>query len=246
MTRVALLALLVTFALLLAGCGGGGGSGGGGGVRDATYLFVNLSPDSAPLDLLLDNTVSESDVTYGNRATGFRSAPEELVDLTLRTQDGTEADVIAHTFAPGTDVLVLALGLQTVPGTEFLKRLRIRLAGVNRAAPVGDRARLIVVNAYVERPGFDTPDLTFQNPGLTPLTKVTNIGFGDVREVVVDSGASDWEMRVSDADPLAAALASTNTTLAAGGVYVAVMGGLEGSADPTRRPAIRFISVPTR
>ena len=108
--------------------------------------------------------------------------------MSLRsTGDATDLWSESHTFASGTDSLVVAVGLrtpttdttQTPPAPELEKRLDARLrVSVDRTAPVGNRARIIVVNGFVRQAGDPTPSVDFRNPDDPPTTDVANLAFG--------------------------------------------------------------------
>ena len=242
--------LVLLGALALVGCGGGGG-GNGSSDRDARITYVNASPDSPSLDFALNGNVEASAVAYGT-ATAFKSTSAKDDDVALRAAgDSTDLWIESHTFSSDTDGLVLAIGLTTPPtddtvsppASELDKRLILAYANVNRTAPVGNRARLIVVNGYVAAAGSNSPSIDFRNPTDPPTTNIQGLGFGGSSFLDLDSGTANYEVRQNGTDGVL--VASTPLTLAPGNVYVALVSGLAG-ATGAAAPTIRLIPITTR
>ncbi len=242
--------LVVLGALALVGCGGGGG-GGGSSSSDARVSYVNASPDSGSLDFALNGNVKSSAVTYGT-ATSFDSTSPSDDDVALRSAgQSTDLWSESHTFGSDTDSLVVAIGLvtpptdssETPPAQELEKRLVLAYASVNRTAPVGNRARLVVVNGFVRQAGDPTPSVDFRNPEDPPTTNATGLAFGGSTSLDLDSGTANYEVRQTGTDQVF--ISSTPLTLAPGKVYLALVSGLEG-ATGTAAPVIRLIPLTTR
>lgn len=241
--------LVALGALALVGCGGGGG--GGSSNTDARVTYVNASPDSSTLDFALDGTVKASAVPYGT-ATAFTTTKPQDDDVSLRaTGNSTDLWSESHTFGTDSDNVVVGIGLQNPPtdgsetpsAPELEKRLVLAYTSINRTAPVGNRARIVVVNGFVRQAGDPTPSVDFRNPEDPPTTNATGLAFGGSTSLDLDSGTANYEVRQTGTDQVF--VASTPLTLAPGKVYIALISGLEGATDATA-PAIHLIPITTR
>ncbi len=252
MTKHAILGFLGALALF--GCGGGGNGGGSSSDSKPRVAYVNASSDAGGLDFLLNRATEASALPYGT-ATDFATVSAKDYDVSIRPNGSSETIWSeAHTFDAGAnavDNVVIALGLrtppsdttQTPPVVENDKRLVLSFATVDRNLPVGNRARLLIVHALVRKAGFGTPAIDFRNPGNTPAVEVTGIGFGGTIVKDVDSGSQTFEARQSGTEQ--DFVNSKTFTLTAGGVYVALVSGVEGGTG-SAAPDIRLIPIPTR
>lgn len=234
--------VLGAFALI--GCGGGGG-GGGSSAKPAHIAYVNASPDAGNLAFASDGDTKASSVPFGT-ATAFADVKAGDYDVSVLPAGGSEVLWSeTETYSADQDYLSIALGLRTpdvTQDTEREKRLILALGNVSRTAPTGSRARLLIVHAFVRKPGFSTPDLDFRNPEDTPVVNSTDIAFGSSRSIDVDSGSQTFQVRQNDTDQI---FATTTTTLDPGSVYIALISGLE-DATGDAAPSIRFIKLATR
>ncbi len=237
------LILGVLGALALFGCGGGGG---GSSTKPARVAYVNASPDAGNLDFLLDSDTKASAVSFGT-ATAFANVKPADYDASILATGNPEILWSeAKTFTANSDNLVVAVGLanpDTSQDTEQDKRILFTFAGIDRSVPTGNRARLIIVHAFVRQVGFGTPAIDFKGPGDNPVVGAdsANIAFGGTRTIVVDSGAQTFQIRQNGTDQV---FMEGTFTLAPSSVYLALVSGFEGTAGATA-PAIRLIPLPT-
>jgi hypothetical protein len=234
------LILGVLGAMALFGCGGGGGGNGAGNARVA---YINASPDSTNLAFDLNDDTKAASVPFGT-ATAFSSVKPGDYDVSIRPT--SSAQILwseAETLSAGQSYLALAIGLSNpdfTQDTEREKRVVISLDSVNRTAPTGSRARLVIVNAFVRKSGFASSSIDFRSTETPPVINSTGIDFGTANSIDVDSGAQTFEIRDTDSDQV---FTQGTATLDPGSVYVALVSGIEGSVDPSA-PAIRFIKLP--
>ena len=241
--------LTVLGALALFGCGGGGGGNGGRTSTEAKVAYVNASPDAPSLDFSRNGSVAKSAVAYGT-ATAFESAGATDADFSVRETGGVEnLWSEANTFADGTSNLVVAVGLRTPPVDdtttppipETIKRLVLSFGGVDRTAPNGGNARLILVNGLVRKAGFPTPPVDFRDLATPNLVAVNNLAFGAITSQDVAAGTQSFEVRQTGTSQVF--VASTSLALQSGKVYLALVSGLEGATDPALAPQIRLIPL---
>lgn len=245
-----LFAMICGLAVLaaVAGCGGGGG---GSNLPDPLLRFVNASPDANPLIFRVDS----NDDSLQSSALAYQASSADLgfdddgdVDLRLIDSVGSaELDAIAFTLTRDRKYVVLAKGLQNY-GNELLKRLRLVAFQYDKNAPNGTRARLLVIHAFMREAGFDTDNLDFQGGevGLydpnNPQFEVENIGFdadnASVKEV--DAGVPlIFEARRAGTENV---YASSTFTFDAGGIYLALITGIEGQPGALA-PQIQYIKL---
>jgi hypothetical protein len=232
-------------ATVMIGCGGGGS---GSDLADPVIRFVNASPDSNPQDFFIN---------LDNKAAGiaFVSASAEATtkkgDKDISVQDSTNQtvlDALAFNFAGDKKYVAITVGLQNF-GAEILKRLRLLAFEYNKNAPNGSKARLLVIHAFLRAPGFDTPNIDFQGGAVgsydpnNPQYSVTDIEFGGSAptELEVDSDvALIFQARRTDTENVYAA--DPSTTFDAGGIYLAIVTGVEG-AGGVQAPQIKYIKL---
>lgn len=241
MRSVASLKRILVLALATAGVliGGCGGSGGGSGLPDPTIRFFNGISDSALINFLLDDDIVGPQIAYLGSTPDFAS--EEAKERDLRIQvDGTSVDLWAEvvTLAKDKHYLVSAFGLLNF-GNETLKRARFVGIEVDRNAPSGTRARLLVFHGYNRRAGLDTPNIDFQTPGDNPQFKVSDIAYTSAKPLEVDAGNQTFEARRNGTETI---LVSQNVTLGGGKIYAAYVLGVEDEVGASA-PRIEFVEL---
>lgn len=236
MTRALGVLLCIGVGLLVVGCGG---TGGNGSLPNPVIRFINVSPDSVALDVLVDDDTIASAIAYLGSSPDFTSVEPGDRDVVM-LENGTTLELTAdvHAFAKDKSYLTVALGLENF-GTENLKRLRSLVFEIDRTVPNGNKARLFVVHAYNRAPGFDTPNIDFQTPGDNPLFKIPNMAFGDDATISIDSGVQTLEARRNGTT---AVLATGTFTLEAGKLYAAIVTGIEDAASP-QDPRILLVEI---
>lgn len=235
------LMLGVLGVLALAGCGGGGGGGGSSSSTKARIAFVNASPDAGNVDFLLDGDEKANAVAY-NGLTAFSDYSPSAYDVSTRTDGDTEILWSEQNdFNADQDSLVAAVGLKN-PGTELEKRLVLSFGTVDRTAPNGNKARLVIVHGFVRKVGFDTPSIDFRNPGNTPVVNSTNIAFGEMRSLDVDSGSQTFQIRQNGTEQV---FIEKTLNLAPGKIYLALISGQEDAAAPAA-PDLQLVEIPAR
>jgi len=232
-------------AALLSGCGGGGNPS---GLPDPLIRFVNCSPDSNPLDFFINLDNKAPALTFLS-STGDLSTKRGDKDISV--QDSTnqiEQDALSFTFADDNKYVSMTVGLENF-GAENQKRLRLLAFQYDKNAPNGSTARLLIVHAYMRATGFDTPNIDFQggNTGTydpnNPQFKVTDVPFANATPstLEVDSGVPlIFQARRAGTENVVASDAST--TFDAGGIYLALITGVEGGAG-VEAPQVKYIKI---
>lgn len=250
------LAALPMMCLLL-GCGGVKSSLSSPTNPDPFVLYINASPDVGGLDFYADNDKVVANAPYAPGLPEFM----DFQQLPFREEDGgawdiaitqvnspDELDAISPTLSLNTSHIVVAAGLYHFDNsifTEYEKRLTLFEFVVDRRPPNGNRARLIVVHAFMRSPGNLTPPLRFQTPGRNPTFQVNGIIFAGNKSFEVDSGTWTFEAKRDDL-PDGAVFATRTATLAPGAIYLVIVSGVEDSPDPLQQPKITFIQIPSR
>jgi hypothetical protein len=134
----------------------------------------------------------------------------------------------------------VGVGLTTY-GAETLKRLRLSILDYDRTIPNGNKARLIVVNAFNRKEGFEPTAIDFQD-GDVPQFQLRGIAFGDRQTIVVDAGTIAFEARQADSELVYAA---KTATFESGKIYLALITGVEDQTG-AKIPQIAYIPLPTR
>jgi hypothetical protein len=232
---------IVLLGLALAGCGGGGGQT-GSGTEDPEIRFINAAVDVPALDFRVNDRTEAAAVPYGmGNENGFRRFSAETYDVLIRPTGATE-DAWAETLqaAPDGDYIVAAFGLRDF-GDEFFKRLRTTQLEVNRTPPNGNKARLVVLNAFNRMTGAENVPVDFKNPGENPQYQLTGIGFGTTGTIEVDSGSQTFDVRLSGAEQV---YVSETLQLEPGKIYFVILGGIEEGAGP-QAPDIKLVEIAT-
>lgn len=235
-------ACLAAVGLLLAGCGGGGSGGTSARTEDPEVRYVNASVDTPSLDFLVNDRTEAAAVPYGEgNANGFRRLSQEIYDVFLRPNGATE-DAWAETFtaAADEDYVLAGFGLRDF-GADPAKRLRLAKVGVDRTVPNGNKARLIVLNAFNRAEGFENTPIDFKNPGENPQFEISDLGFGGTQSLLVDSGDQTFDVRLSNAEQV---FASETLALGSGKVYFVLVTGIEDGTG-TRVPDIKLVELET-
>ncbi len=227
-----------SFALAVVGCGGSGGSG--TATSKPKIRVINASPDSNPVEVQFTTVDLEAGLAYLDTSSVFHEKKADTYDVAVF--DSVTSDSLwseTTTVANDKKYLVVTYGLENY-GTETIKRLRTAEFVVDLTSPVGNKAKLIVFHAFNRGVGFDTPAIDFQNPGDNPQYALANITFGGQQSITVDSGNSlTFDVRRNGTQQV---YASTTPNLDAGGVYLALVSGVEGAVSP-QDPRVTFFKL---
>lgn len=217
-------------------CGGGGG---GANTNPPRLRYLNGSPDSAPLTFKLDSDNRVTGVTYPGVSPNIDSVMQDGYDFAV-AEDGDNPDLDSAAFGIVNEheYLVGAVGLKNF-GDEFFKRLRLVVYDVNLTPPNGNRSRIYAINGFVRAVGFDTPAVDLRNPVENPTYKIENIAFGGIGTAEIDSSTQTFEARRNGSTTV---YATGTGTFEPGGVYVAMIAGIEGGVG-TQAPRIEFLRI---
>jgi hypothetical protein len=223
-------------AIALVACGGGGG---GSSVNKPRLRYVNASPDALPLTFTLDGDTKATGVSYLNLSPNFQEEDQDTYDVGMHEDgDNPGLDAIAAGFANEKEFLIAGVGLKNF-GAETLKRLRLFAMEVSLTAPNGSRSRIYVLHAFNRSVGLDTPSIDMRNPGDNPQYKVENIAYGTIGAIEIDASTQTFVARRNASESVYA----TNTgTFVAGGIYLAIVSGIEGGAG-AQAPVIQFVKI---
>lgn len=247
--------------LVLAGCGGGGGGGAATG-KDPFAIFVNASENSGSVQFALNDEPKGGVLAQLKQSApvqfGFLDQATGGYDVTLESADRSDVfDAETRVFDRDSSTLVMGFGLRAF-GTEDAKRLRLGFFGVDRTAPVGNRARLIVLHAYNLRPGFQTPNIDFLSADPSdpdnldnPQFSLGDISYGQARVITVDvdpvaANALLWVVKRTDADARLSRAVRPSPALKPGAIYLVVVSGLEDADADTRDARLTFLEIPTQ
>lgn len=232
------IALGLAIAVII-GCGGGSG-GGSTSLPDPLVKAINASSDSTALDVVLNETVIANNLGYLQAVAGYSTVAPGDYDV-LSMEDGVPETQTAEAFVFSSDrsYLVVASGLASVANPDLEKRLRTTIIQVDRNAPNGNKARLVIFHAYNRAVGLQTPNLDFQNPGNTPQFAVKDIGFagGSIRDI--DSGMQTFVARRSETE--FEVTPQVTFDFLPGKIYIAIIAGQED--DLNHPPAISIIQI---
>ncbi len=230
---------LLFVALSVVGCGGGGSSSPSASSQ-AHVRFVNSAPDSTSLNLSMNGMVGGSALAYLASTPNFATYAPNSYDVSAQEVTGSQSlwDEV-DTFSAATDYVVLAYGQENY-GTETQKRLQTLTLPVDISVPNGSKSRIIVVNAFSEAPGFQTPAIDFQD-GSNPQYPLTDIPFGSSQSELVNSGTISFEA-LRDGSQEVYAQDTPGTNFVAGKTYLALVTGVEGDSG-TEAPKIVYIAL---
>lgn len=234
--------------LVILGCGGGGNNT--TIAPDPLVGFINASTNSVGLDAFLD------DIQIGTNVPLYNASPQtagvlnfvsiEPADHDCSVQEATNPDTQAIEVIPlarDKSYLFVASGLVTPPNTEFDKRMRPVVAEFDRTKPNGDKARLIIVNAYNRDPGFETPNIDFRGPGDNPLFNETDIAPHGTRATLIDAGTQTFVARRNGTE--FEITPEVTFDFGGGKIYAAIVGGVE-SGTGASAPTIKFIEIQSK
>lgn len=222
----------------------GGSQSGVVTLPDPVIRFINASPNSTALDMSVNDTQIANNVPYLGSSATFASVLQADYDVSVQEDGNPETQAIeVAQLNRNQDYVAVATGLVTPPNTEFDKRLRCTPAPFNRTRPNGDKARLLVFNAYNRSFGNDTPTIDFQNPGDTPQFQIQDIPFGEGRELIVDATALTFVARRNGTE---FEITPQNTfTFGGGKIYAAIVSGIEDETG-AQAPKITYIELQSR
>lgn len=234
--RRVLLCSLALVGLGLAGCGGGSG---GGGVPRPTVRFFNGSCDSTLLNFLLDDDVEAAQLAYLSSTPDFESVDAQERDLRIQ-EDGTSIDLWSEVvnLVGDRDYLISAVGIENY-GNETLKRIRTMFTEIDRTAPNGTRARLVIIHGYNREAGLETPAIDFQTPGDNPQFIASDIAYASSKVLEVDAANWTFEARREGTETI---LVQQNVTLGGGKIYAAYVLGVENGLS-NQAPRIEFVEL---
>lgn len=241
--------------VLLAGCGGSGTTS--SAQEDPKIRFINASPATTGLDLVLNENVQYANVAFRGSSADFQEIeflpdnPDGGYDVSIRSAGGTvDLDILNNEYGRNTDSLILAFGLQN-PGGELLKRAQVTTQTIDRKAPTGNRARLIVLNSLIRSTGFENVPITYQSiiPGDptsidNPQFRISDIQYGNTQITTIDSGERTFIARRGEVDALQEFARST-FTFQPGRIYLVLITGQEANANPALQPRIEYIELQT-
>lgn len=225
------LGAIVAGSALVAGCGGetSGSTG-----KDAELFVVNASPDTAPLAYFFNDQQYGGNLSPKTVSPVFKlpSLDPDAGGYDVSLEDPNRAnqwDIQQLTFNKDSSTILAAVGLRN-PSAETLKKLRYVSITPNRIAPIGNKARLIILHAFVRKAGFGTPKLALQNDKDNPLFQSSTMNFGDSTVMEVDSGtfsgANHWIVKDPDNDKVY--IENPGFTLKPATIYLVLVSGLEG------------------
>jgi hypothetical protein len=222
--------------VVLAGCGG---SGGGSGSSKPQIRFFNSIPDSKAIDFQVNETTAASSIPYGGSDQNFLSESSGLTDLTI-FEHGQQIPLWseADTLANNVSYIAVAIGEEGY-GSETDKRPQFAFSAISRTAPNGTQAKLFIVHGLEEAAGVPTPNIDFTNPGQNPTFAVTNLAPGSITALTVNAGSQEFIARQTGTQ---GSYADQTFTLAAGGVYLMVVTGINGDTG-AEAPEIEQVSI---
>lgn len=226
-------------AAFVVGCGGNGTDS--SLAPDPIVMWVNVSPDSSPIDFFVDGELKANNRTYLATPEPFASIEPGDSDCTIAPDGGDEAWSEAVGLNRDESYIIASFGLQNY-GTENLKRMRIAILRTDRTGQ-NNSARIFIFHAYNRAQGFQTPALDFQNPGNNPQYRKDGILFGNRVDLIVDAGSYTFVARRSGTESEVTPQITKN--FESGKIYLAVITGVEG-ATGAQAPKIEFFDIPPK
>lgn len=151
--------------LFAAGCSEGG---------KTRLRVMNAVPDEPSLDLLIDGTTSDSNISYGT-STGYQSVSSGSRHIQIEPSGSTTTLIDQTiTFNSGTDTTILA--------TNFSSSLSTVVLSDDNSAPASGNVKIRFVNAA---PDLGPADVYIVAPGTdinTVSPNITSLGFGSASE----------------------------------------------------------------
>lgn len=135
---------------------------------------MNAVPDEPSLDLLIDGTTSDSNISYGT-STGYQSVSSGSRHIQIEPSGSTTTLIDQTiTFNSGTDTTILA--------TNFSSSLSTVVLSDDNSAPASGNVKIRFVNAA---PDLGPADVYIVAPGTdinTVSPNITSLGFGSASE----------------------------------------------------------------
>jgi len=251
---------MMVAGLFLVGCGGGGSSIPFDRLPDPTVRFFNASPDSAGLTFKINDDSRAANLEYFQSSPDFAAIPfvndeDGAIDYSIsNAADDVELERDNAFFDRDKNFLIVAFG-KVNPGVEFEKGLQQVVMEIDRR-PVQGKARLFILNAYVNSQGSDNRQINFQtvdptNPNSTqrPQFNRNNLVYGAFRTdssvLDIDPGTRTFQARAADSDGVVI-LAQKTFVFEANTLYFALVTGQADATDPARQPKIEFFPLSPR
>ena len=206
----------------------------------ASIRVLHASPDAPNVDVLVDNQVVLSDVSY-KQASDFLSALVGNRNVKVNAA-GTSTTVI------DADLTLAFNSFTTIIATNFLAQIEPLVLADENTPPSGNLLKIRVVHSapsappvdvYVTAPGEDI------NAAAPTLSDVAFLGFSDFLEVP----EGDYQIRVTTVGSKDPVFDSGTVTLDAGSIFTAVAVDATGGASPislvvlTNDPTTPFIEI---
>ncbi len=227
---------------------------------DPLVRFIAGVADSANVDFLANDEPAASNLAYRDTVVDFKSLPfledaDGGYDISVSTVDGEELERINTVFPRDTSTFIISYGKYNY-GDEIDKRPQLALLTIDRTAPVGNKAKLLIFNALVRDEGIENGPFDFQtvdpsNPlsQSTPLFQKQNIGYGqfggDANTLTIDSGTQTFQARepAGDGSNSVTVLAQKTFTFLPGRIYIALVSGITDSTVAGQGGEIAFYEV---
>ena len=236
--------IAVVLVAALAGCGGGGG---GSPLPDPIVRFINSSPDSNPLDYSINADQKATGIAYLDNSGEITIENGDRDVIVADSVTTNILDTIAVSFERDKKYIEMTVGLENF-GVENEKRLRLLNFFFDKNPPNGTRARLLIIHAYMREAGFQTPNIDFQGGVVgsydsnNPLFHISDLPFGslpaelevDAEQPLIFEARRAGTENVITSDP--------STTFDAGGIYLALVTGLEGGPG-AQAPQVKYIKI---
>lgn len=208
------LGLMVSGAMLLTGCSDDDDNGVFTPAGNARVLVVHASPDAPAVDLLVNNNVAGSGLTFPNN-TGYLEVAPGSQNVKVR--------------ATGTSMVVIDADLTLVDGTNYsvfaidsLNSIEPLVVEDDLTTPASGSAHVRFVHLSPNAPAVDVAvtggPILFPNTAFREYSNFTP----------VDAGSYDLEVRVAGTTTVALPL--PNITLEAGNIYTVFARGFLGGA----------------
>lgn len=231
---------IVAFGLLV-GCILGCGGSSAGTLPDPNYRFINFCTD-ATLDMLIDDDVVDTNISFLDATTLFKTTDPDLQDFSIQETGSTILiDSQTQSMAANTDNLVIAFGLNNF-ATENEKRLRFLFQPVNRTIPNGSKSRVYGMNTFCRDIGNQNFAVIFKNPGTISTINFNPVNFGEVTVQEIDAGPVTLVAQRQNTDT---EVATVTKTFEAGKIYLMALTGTE-SGTGANAPTINFIEIPVK
>lgn len=241
MRPIKLLLAAITFATIAIGLGACGGGGAAGSIK-FSHRFTNVIADLGGLDFYVDDVLKAPNLAFGGSSAYEKitdSARTEFIDVndagTSNVLDSIEVDRVNDQ-----SINVFALGLAT-PGSQQ-PGLRLLPVTVNRIAPSGNNARVIVVHGFIRDVGFPTPNIDLHR---TPdIIEVSDLPFGESGSFLVSAGTYDFTVRITGIED-SVLIFKPGVVIQGNKVYVMILQGIENGGGAII-PDIQLIEQPPK